>query len=90
MPQVATVDNVNDIVDNALATTSRTLNTAILRSLNFYSPGELVFGRRMFMNVPLQADFMALQQNRQLLVDRNLEMANTRRIKHDYQLGQSV
>ncbi len=81
---------MNDILDNALATTSHTLRAAILRSLNFNSPGKLVFGRHMFLNVPLQADFMALQQKRQLLVDRNLEKANTRCIKHDYQSGQSV
>ena len=83
-------DNVNDIIDNALATVTHTLRSAISRSLNFNSPGELAFRRHMFLNLPLQADLQALQQNRQLLVDKNLMSANNRRLNYDYQPGQMV
>ncbi len=66
--EVATLDNVNDIVGNASATASHTLRAAISRSLNFNSPGELVFGRHMFLNLPLQADFMVPQHKLSCLI----------------------
>jgi transposase InsO family protein len=83
-------DNADEIIDNALATVTHTLRTAISRSLNFNSPGELAFKRHMFLNLPLQADLQALQQHRQLQVDRNLINANNRRLNYDYKMGQMV
>jgi hypothetical protein len=59
-------NNAEEIIDNALATVTHTLRTAISRSLNFNSPGELAFKRHMFLNLPLQADLQALQNHRQL------------------------
>ena len=85
-----TSDNVEEIIDNALATVTHTLRTAISRSLNFNSPGELAFRRHMFLNLPLQADLQALQNHRQLKVDRNLIKANSRRLNYDYRPGQMV
>lgn len=72
-------DNVNDIVDNVLATVTHTLRSAPSRSLNNNSPGELAFRRHMFLNLPLEADLLALQRNRQLLVDKNLAKASSKR-----------
>jgi len=83
-------ENVNEIIDNALATVTHTLRTAISRSLNFNSPGELAFKRHMFLNLPLEADLQALQQHRQLRVDKNLVNANSRRLNYDYRPGQKV
>jgi hypothetical protein len=83
-------DNVNEIIDNALATVTHTLRCAISRSLNFNSPGELAFHRHMFLNLPLEADLQALQQNRQLLVNKNLINANNRRLDYDYRPDQWV
>ena len=83
-------DNVDDIIDNALATVTHTLRTAISRSLNFNSPGELAFKRHMSLNLPLQADLHALQQHRQMKVDKNLVNANNKRINYDYREGQMV
>jgi hypothetical protein len=83
-------ENVNEIIDNALATVTHTLRTAISRSLNFNSPGELAFKRHMFLNLPLEADLQALQQHRQLRVDKNLVNANSRRLNYDYRPGQMV
>lgn len=83
-------DNDIEIIDNALATVTHTLRTAISRSLNFNSPGELAFKRHMFLNLPLQADLRALQAHRQLKVDKNLAIANNRRLNYDYRPGQMV
>ena len=78
------------IVDNALATAMHATRAANSRALSGHSPGELAFHRHMFLDIPLQADLDALQQRRQVLVDRNLAKANQRRIRHDYQPGQRV
>ena len=83
-------ENGDEIIDNALATVTHTLQTAISRSLNFNSPGELAFKRHMLLNIPLQADLRALQEHRQLQVDKNLVSANNRRLNHDYKPGQMV
>ena len=66
------------IVDNALATTMHTLRASVSRSLNFHSPGSLASHRDMFLNIPFQADLMALQQKHQLLIDDNLLRANSK------------
>ncbi len=58
--EMVTAENVNNIIDNALATVTHTLRTSISRSLNFNSPGELAFIIHMFLNLPLQADLQAL------------------------------
>ena len=83
-------DEVNDVIDNVLATVTHTLRAAISRSLNGNSPGELAFRRHMFLNLPFEADLLALQQNRQILVDRNLAKANNKRRSYDYRQGQMV
>jgi hypothetical protein len=44
----------------------------------------------MFLDIPLIADILAIQNNRQLLVDKRLLRANTKRIKHDYAVGDLV
>ena len=88
--EVINGENMNDIIDNTFATVTHTLRTSISRSLNFNSPGELAFRRHMFLNLPLQADLAALQQKRQLLVDKNLTKANSKRLNYDYQPGQEV
>ncbi len=44
----------------------------------------------MFLDIPLIADLYLLQQNRQVLIDKQLMMANAKRISFDYQPGQKV
>jgi hypothetical protein len=78
------------IVDNALATTVHALRTAISRSLSNHSPGELAFHRHMLLNIPILADLQALHSKRTVLVQKNLEISNRRRIRYDYQPGQRV
>jgi hypothetical protein len=54
------------------------------------SPGALAFNRDMILDIPLQADLYALQEKRQLLVDKRLMEANRKRISHDYEVGDTV
>jgi hypothetical protein len=44
----------------------------------------------MFLDIPLVADIIAIQNNRQLLVDQRLLRANANRIRHDYAVGDLV
>ena len=53
-------------------------------------PGALAFGRDMILNIPIIADLELLRQRRQVLIDRNLVAANSRRISYDYQPNDQV
>ena len=54
------------------------------------SPGALVFGRDMFLNVPLTADWLIIQKHRQQLIDENLRRQNKRRHDFDYVQGGKI
>jgi hypothetical protein len=54
------------------------------------SPGALTYQRDMLLDIPIKADLYALQQHRQLLIDKRLIEANRKRISHDYEVGQKV
>jgi len=43
------------------------------------SPGSLVFHWDMFLDIPLIADLYLLQQSRQVLIDKQLMMANAKK-----------
>ena len=51
----------NAVVDRALAMASYAIRTAIHRTLKL-SPGAIVFGRDMILNIPLIADFQQLRE----------------------------
>jgi hypothetical protein len=48
-------------------------------------PGALVFHRDMFLDIPIIAGLDLLQQQCQVLMEKNLMQANCRPISHDYQ-----
>ena len=78
------------VIDETLATAMHACRCACSNSLDYNSPGSLAFGRDMFMDIPLIADIMAIQRNRQSLVDRRLLRENAKRIKHDYAVDDLV
>jgi len=77
------------LVDTAISTATYAARAAIHQTLNI-SPGALVFQRDMFLDIPIIADLQLLQQNRQALIDKQLLLANSKRINFDYQPGQQV
>ena len=83
-------ETANNIVDHALATTMHATRIAVSRHLGNNSPGAIAFHRDMFLNIPFEADLLAVQERRQLLIDRNLERQNAQRRHFDYQPGQQV
>jgi len=76
-------------VDTAISTATYAARAAVHNSMNI-SPGSLVFHRDMFLDIPIIADLHLLQQNRQVLIDKQLMLANTKRISFDHQPGQKV
>jgi hypothetical protein len=44
----------------------------------------------MLLNLPLLADLQTLHEKRLEIVKRNLEVANRRQIRYDYQPGQRI
>ena len=84
------IDNTQtakNIVDNVLATTMHAPRAGVTRTLNCNSPGALAFCWDMFLNVPLEADLLAIHQKRQLLIDENLRKTNAKCHEHNYNIG---
>ena len=51
------------------------------------SPGEIVFQCDMFINVPVIANLAAIQEQRQLLIDRQTLRQNRSRYDHHYKVN---
>jgi hypothetical protein len=58
--------------------------------MSYLSSGALAFGRDMYMDIPIIADILTLQKNRQGQVDRRLLRANAKRIPYDYEVNDMV
>ena len=54
------------------------------------SPGSLTFNRDMFLNIPLIADWHAITQRREHLINKNLIRENQKRRCYDYVPQQRV
>lgn len=83
-------DELNTIVEAALATAMHATRTNVSRSLHNSSPGSLVYHRDMFLNLPFEADLLALHQLRQQKINTNLLKQNKKRWNFDYEVGQQV
>ena len=88
-------DHVNDIntaqsfVDEALSIAMHAMRVGLHSTLGS-SPGSLVFNRDMFLNIPLIADWHAITQRREHLINENLLRENQRRRRHDYAPDQLI
>lgn len=78
------------VIAETLATAMHAHNSSAQSALMHLSPGLLAFQRDMFLDIPLRADMITLQQHRQGLVDKRLIRANAKRISHDYVIGDQV
>lgn len=82
--------SADNLVDEAIGTAMHALRCNPVSTLGNYSPGALVFNRDMFLNIPLVADILTLTKNRQALIDKRLLRANSRRLRHEFAVGQQV
>ena len=77
------------MIDHALNVASYALRSAMHRTMRV-SPGALVFHRDMILNVPLQAELLAIRDRRQQLIDYSLQRANAKRHFYDYRINDYV
>ena len=71
------------MVDNALAMAMHAMRSTVHTTLDS-APGSLVFGRDVFLNIPLVADWQTIHKNRKQSINENLRKAKTKRRSHDY------
>ncbi len=62
-----------------------TLHTTLKKT-----PGQLVFGRDMIFNIQHQADWELIKQRKQTRINQNNQRENSKRIPHQYQVGDKV
>ena len=79
----------NRLIDNALATAMHKSRCSV-NATPQNSPGSIVFNRDMFIDVPLIADLVTIQNRCQALVDKNLRRQNKKRWEHTYAIRQLV
>merc|ERR1712051_619215 len=84
-----TVANAADLIDQALSTAMHAMRTNIHTTLKG-APVALVFGRDMFLDIPLISDWKAIQLDRRTIVNEHLKRTNTRRRSYDYVQGQKA
>ncbi len=54
------------------------------------SPGQLVFGRDMIFNIKHVANWHAIKERKQKIIQKNNENENSKRIRHEYKVGDKV
>jgi len=83
------VTRAKDFIDEALSTAMHAMRTGVHTTLGS-SPGNLVFHRDMFLNIPLIADWHSITQKREHLINENLIRENNKRRRYDYVQNQKV
>ena len=83
------VDDVNNLVDDALAAVMHSLRATVSIILKA-KPGGIAFSCNMLLNVPLIADWYAIQKHREQLVNKPLLNSNKKRINYDYHFRQKI
>jgi hypothetical protein len=72
------VTKAKDFIGEALSIAMHAMRTGVHTILGS-SPGNLVFNRDMFLNIPLIADWHAITHKREHLVNENLIRENNKR-----------
>ena len=54
------------------------------------TPAQLVFGRTSILNIAHEANWKYIKARKQDIIDQNNECENSRRIPHDYSVGDKV
>ena len=54
------------------------------------TPGQIVFGRDMILNVKHEANWEFIREQKQRIIQRNNEAENAKRIPHTYSVGDKV
>ena len=85
MQDTVTAESIDDFITNAAWAIRSTYHTVLKTS-----PGAAIFGRDMLFDIPYLADWTEIGRRRQSLVDRDNAKENSRRVDHDYAVGDKV
>ena len=85
-----TKEQVDAVVEKALATAMHACRCASNSSLQGYSAGALVFQRDMHLNIPVIADILTISERRQIKTNQRLLQANAKRKRHEYKVNDLV
>ena len=77
------VTKAKDFIDKMLSIVTHAMHTGIHTTLGS-SPGNLVFNREMFLNIPLIADWHAITRKREHLINENLMGENGKQKCYGY------
>jgi hypothetical protein len=83
------IATAKEYIDEALSIAMHTMRAGIHSTLGS-SPGSLTFNRDMFLSIPLIADWHAITQRREHLINENLIRENQKQRCHDYVPQQRV
>ncbi len=83
------VKKAKDFINEALSIATHTMHTGIHTTLGS-SPGDLVFNRDMFLNIPLIVDWHAITQKREHLINENLMRESYKQKGYYYVPNQKV
>ena len=85
MADSVTPNDVDTFLDNAAWAICSTYHT-VLKAL----PGAAIFGQDMLFDIPFIADWNKIGEQRQALTDRGNTHENSKRVDHDYKVGDKV
>ena len=68
--RIETYDDTKRIMDNALAAMMHATRYAVYHTMK-NSPGEIIYGQDMFVDVPIVTDLIAIREQRQALINSN-------------------
>ena len=83
------VSLATEMIDEALALAMYTMGNTVHSTLGS-SPGNLVFARDIFLNIPLVANWHQITKKREQVINQNLIRENNKRICYDYYVSQQV
>ena len=85
------MDNIdeNDPWSGILTATAFAVRSTIHTTLQA-TPAQLVFGRDAMLNIPFTADWKAIQERKQKLIEQNTAKENAKRLPYQYQVGDQV
>ena len=78
------------LIKDSIAQTILAARSVSHGALNHLSPGAVVFGRDMLLDLPFTANILALQDLRQKQIDKRLLSANRKRIFRDWKVDEQV
>ena len=81
--QPQNLNDANQVMDNALATCKHAMRCSVSAPIGT-TPGAMVFGRDMIMDVPLLANLAAIQDGCQQMIDKNIMKQNKKRIEYHF------